>query len=513
VRHFLDHFFDVYQNGVFIYCCAIYCCYLLLTIFSYVSILADIRRNHLRKNLVLIQSQLTPGISIIAGAFNEELTIISNVRSLLTMNYPLYEVVIVNDGSTDNTMNSLVREFELTEVEFAYFPLLPSKPVQRIFKSENPACSNLLVIDKLNGGSKADAINAGINAASYSYFLNTDVDCILHKDTLVQMIQPFLDDEKRVIAVGATLRMVNSCQVESGVIVQMKAPREFLPAFQEIEYTRSFVLGKMGWNLINAIPNVSGGLGLFDKEIVIAAGGYDASSFGEDIDMIMRMSKYMCEQKQPYAIRYLPQTLCWTEGPSSLKVFKNQRIRWGRGLYQIISSYYKLILNPKYGRLGLIVLPYNFIFEFCAPVIEFVGILCYIYLITLHLVNWPYAIVLLLFVYTFSVCLTLLSIVWDQLVTRRYRLREVMRLCALTFIEPFVYHPLVMVFALWGYVKQFLKVTSHWGHMQRKGFAPATIPVPSLREAGPSLREAGPSLREAGLPAGRQVPSPIERLP
>lgn len=474
MRHFLDRFFTYYQNVVFVYCCIIYAIYSLLTLFSYLSILANIRKSKIRENLLLIKSSLTPGISIIAAAFNEELNILSNVRSLLTMNYPSFEVIIVNDGSTDRTLKKLIKEFELTEVEFAYHYFIPCKTVARIFKSKNAAFSNLLVIDKLNGGCKADAINAGLNAASCGYFLNTDVDCILDKDTLVQLIQPFMDDKKRVIATGATLRMANSCVIDSGVLVNAKVPRNLLALFQEIEYIRSFVLGKMGWNLVNSIPNVSGGLGLFDKEIVIKAGGYDAKSFGEDMDMLMRISKYMCDTKQEYAIRYIPQSLCWTEGPETLKIFKRQRLRWARGLYQIFSTYYKLLFNPKYKTLGMIVLPYNFIFEFCAPFIEFLGIICYIYLIASHLVNWPFAIILLVFVYSFSILITLLAIVWDQLIIRRYSLKEVFRLCLFAFLEPILYHPLVVIFSLWGYGNQLLKIKSNWGHMERKGFGNST---------------------------------------
>ncbi|MES2328258.1 MAG: glycosyltransferase [Bacteroidota bacterium] len=475
MRNFLNQFFTSYQNLVFIYCCAIYTVYAMLTFFSYLSIIANRRRNRIREKLVMIQSPLSPGISIITAAFNEEMTIIHNVRSLLNMNYPLFEVIIVNDGSTDQTLGKLVKEFQLTEVAFAYNYFIACTEVQQVYKSENPACSNLIVINKLNGGCKADAINAGINVSNYPYFLNTDVDCILDNDTLIQLIQPFVDDDKRVIATGATLRMANDCVIDSGVLVDAKVPTQWLPIFQEIEYIRSFVLGKMGWNLVNAIPNVSGGLGMFDKEIVVKAGGYDPTSFGEDMDMMMRMCKYMLETKQEYAIRYLPQSLCWTEGPSTMKVFKRQRIRWGRGLYQIFSSYYKLLFNPKYKMLGLVVLPYNFIFEFCAPFVECLGVLCYIYLIVFHLINWPFALVLLLFVYSFSILITLLAILWDQLVIRRYRIREVLKLCMFAFIEPIVYHPMVMIFALMGYANQFRKAKSHWGHMERKGFTQPKI--------------------------------------
>ena len=418
-----------------------------------------------------MESPLTPGISVIAGAYNEEVTIIDNVRSLLNLNYPRYEVIIVNDGSKDATLEKLITAFNLRQVEFAYHYFVKNQPVKGFYKSNDHAYSKLLVIDKENGGSKADAINAGINAAMYKYFLNTDVDCILSKDVLLKLIQPFLDDKKRVIATGATLRMANSCIVENGEMVKVRAPRKFLPLFQEIEYTRAYVLGKMGWNAINAIPNVSGGLGLFDREIVINVGGYHSASFAEDMDIVTRMCKYMCDIKEKYAIRYVPQTLCWTQGPATLKVFRRQRVRWGRGLYQIFSMYYKLLFNPKYRILGLIVFANSFIFELLAPIIEFLGIICYILLISTGLINWGNAVVLLIFVYSCSVLFTILAILWDQLVCRQYSSwKEVFMLCFAAFFEPFVYHPMVLIFALWGYTNQFFRSKHKWGSMERQGF-------------------------------------------
>jgi len=265
--------------------------------------------------------------------------------------------------------------------------------------------------------------------------------------------------------------MVNSCDVDEGLMIRVRPPVRFLPRFQEMEYIRAFVLGKMGWDLINAVPNVSGGLGMFDKEVAVKAGGYDSKSFGEDMDLITRMCCLMKDNKRKYSVKYVPITLCWTEGPTTLKVFGRQRTRWGRGIAQIMSIHRKVIFNPRYGRLGLIVFPYNFLFELCAPVIEFTGILFYIYLILTGQINWPFAIILLVFVYTYSVMITTLALLWDQITFKYYKTwGETIGLCLMAFIEPFVYHPLIMFFAIKGYF-YFVTGRKHvWGNMQRQGF-------------------------------------------
>jgi cellulose synthase/poly-beta-1,6-N-acetylglucosamine synthase-like glycosyltransferase len=468
--------------------------YALLAVLSLHGIIRFQRKNSYVDYTKLLQSPLAPGISIIAPAFNEAVTIISNVRSLLTLNYPRFEVIIVNDGSTDETLQKLVDEFELVQVDFAYNERIKSQPVKRLFKSTNSAYEKLVVIDKVNGKSKADASNAGINAAAYDYFLCTDVDCIIEKDTLLRMIKPFMDEEHkkikeigepcpecgyvhmvedsiRVIATGATLRIANSCEIDEGVITRVRPPEKWLPRFQEMEYLRAYVLGKVGWSVINCVPNVSGGLGLFDKEIAIKAGGYDSKSFAEDMDMVTRMCTYMIDNKLKYAIRYIPTTQCWTEGPPNMKVFSRQRTRWGRGLAEIITIHRKVIFNPHYRKLGLIVLPYNLFFEFLAPIIEFTGIIYYIYLIITGNINWHYALILLLFVYLYSVMITTLAVLWDQKTYQYYKTwREVIGLALMAFIEPFVYHPLIVFFALRGYYFFMIGKKHSWGNMQRQGF-------------------------------------------
>ncbi|SEV93066.1 Glycosyltransferase, catalytic subunit of cellulose synthase and poly-beta-1,6-N-acetylglucosamine synthase [Chitinophaga sp. YR573] len=498
----MELFKNFYEGFVFVYGCTMLFMYALLAVLSLRGIIKFQRKNSYVDYNKLLQSPLAPGISIIAPAFNEAVTIISNVRSLLTLNYPRFEVIIVNDGSTDETLQKLIDEFELVQVDFAYNERIKSQPVKRLFKSTNSAYDKLVVIDKINGKSKADASNAGINAAAHDYFLCTDVDCIIEKDTLLRMIKPFMDEEHkkikeigepcpecgyvhmvedsiRVIATGATLRIANSCEIDEGVITRVRPPEKWLPRFQEMEYLRAYVLGKVGWSVINCVPNVSGGLGLFDKEIAIKAGGYDSKSFAEDMDMVTRMCTYMIDNKLKYAIRYIPTTQCWTEGPPNMKVFSRQRTRWGRGLAEIITIHRKVIFNPHYRKLGLIVLPYNLFFEFLAPIIEFTGILYYIYLIITGNINWHYALILLLFVYLYSIMITTLAVLWDQKTYQYYKTwKEVIGLALMAFIEPFVYHPLIVFFALRGYYFFMIGKKHSWGNMQRQGFGkkkPANI--------------------------------------
>lgn len=469
--NFWEFLASFFENTVFVYGTGLLILYAVLALLSFLNIRLYLRKESYCDYSMIVASPLAPGISVIAPAFNEAVTIITNVRSLLTLDYPKFEIIIVNDGSTDDTLDKLINEFSLIKVEYAYDAKIGSKPIRGIYKSTNDAYAKLMVVDKENGKSKADASNAGINVCSYPYFLCTDVDCILHEATLQKLIKPIMDEEKyRVIATGATLRLSNSCEVDGGVITKIRAPRPFLSRFQEMEYIRAFVLGKMGWSYINAVPNVSGGLGLFDREIAVKAGGYDPASFGEDMELLLRMNRYSFENKIKSAVRYVPVTLCWTEGPSTLKIFMRQRTRWGRGLIQLMVAHRKMFFNSRYGIIGLLTYPYNFFFELMAPVVEALGVIYYIYIIITGQVNWSYAIILLVFVYTYSVMISTLAVLWDQLTFQYYKTwSDVVRVSAMVFIEMLFYHPLIVIFAIRGYYFYLTNRKHSWGNMQRQG--------------------------------------------
>lgn len=461
-----------YGHTIFIYSLGLIISYVILMWLAEISILRS-KRNNLEsyaKDLIK-RSPYTPGVSIVAPAYNEELTIVENVNSLLAQDYPLFEVIIVNDGSKDGTLQKLIDNFDLVEVPYAYVAQLKTKPYKRMFKSTRPEFSKLKVVDKENGGTKADAVNAGLNAASFPYFINTDVDCILAKDAIFQCILPLLDQEN-IIAVSGAMALSNGCKVEKGQIIEAYPPHRLIPLFQTLEYMRSFLIGKMGWSTINAMPNVSGGYGLFKTDVVISAGGYSPDSFAEDMDMLIRMVAYCCEAKLPYKVIQIPYTCCWTEGPGNLKVLSRQRIRWGRGLIQTFYNHRRIVGNRKYSRLGKITLPYLFIFEFLAPVIEFFGFFTFIFLAVIGAINWGYALIMFLAIYTFCVLLSIVVISFDYTVGGSYKtVKSYLWILMAALAEPFIYHPMVVFFSIRGYWNYLLGKKAVWGEMTRKGFA------------------------------------------
>lgn len=468
----LENLTYFFQYLVFFYATLIMLAYVFLTIMSNINIRRYKWKFTEKEDKILKESPYAPGISVIAPAYNEEKTIIANVNSMLTLDYPLFEVVIVNDGSKDRTLDLLIQEFELVETPFAYVERIRTKPFKRIFKSTNPKYDKLTVVDKENGGTKADASNAGINASVFPYFVCTDVDCILSRDALLKMIQPVLDSSVQVIAVGGTMRMANSCEIdENGVITRVKPPKRIIPCFQEIEYLRSYLIAKNGWSVINAVPNVSGGFGLFDKSVVIEAGGYDPISHAEDMDMLTRMVTYMRDFDKEYKVAYIPATTCWTEGPPNLSVLNRQRTRWGRGLLQFFIVHRKVLFNRKYGRVGMLTIPFIFFFEFLAPIIELLGLFMLIFFLLTNQVNFETAAVMLGYVYFLGITITSMSVILDLKTAKLYTtFKEYLKLIAFSFVEIVLYHPFVTFFSVKGYIDFLSRQKFEWGAMTRQGF-------------------------------------------
>ncbi|MDD3738808.1 MAG: glycosyltransferase [Lentimicrobiaceae bacterium] len=469
----MDVIVYIYQYAIFVYSIAITTAYLTLSVLGFIAIRKKKTNYTIKEEQLFTDSpEVAPGISIVAPAFNEEVIIIDNVTSLLNLDYPKFEVVVVNDGSKDRTLELLIERFELQEVSMHYTYKVRCRRVRRLFKSVNPEYDKLIVVDKENGGTKADAMNAGVNIIQYDYFINTDVDCLLARNTLKKVIMPVLDSNVPVIAVGATMRMVNGCEVEDGVITRVRPPNQFVPLFQETEYLRSYLVAKMGWSTVNAIPNVSGGFGLFNTQVVINTGGFDPLSHAEDMDMTIRMRAYMYDRGVKHKIDQIPETCCWTQGPPNIKILKRQRTRWGRGLMQIFILHGRYLFKRKYGKMGFLVLPYAFIFEFLAPIVEFTGILFLIYLLYSGQVNFNTFWLLMSFVYLIGITTSMITITYDFAVQRQYKtLKEYFKLMLFSALEAFLYHPFVVIFSLAGYIQYFTRKNFKWGAMTRQGFS------------------------------------------
>ena len=359
----LDFIYTFYGYVVFFYSLSLMISYVILMILAYRELFRNTQAVvDTYAQGIIAKSPYTPGVSILAPAYNEEKTIVENVYSLLAQNYPRFEVIIVNDGSKDSTLQKLIENFDLVPVDYSYVEYLQTKPFKQLYRSSNPAYARLKVVDKVNGGTKADPINTGLNVASYDYFVNTDVDCILSDDALYQCMLPIMHNNN-VIAVSGIMTMSNGCDVDAGVMKKIAPPKTIYALFQELEYLRSFFVGKMGWSAINAMSNVSGGFGLFNRKIVIKAGGYSADSLAEDMDVLLRITGYCCENSLPYRVIQINKICCRTEGPSTFAVLKRQRIRWGHGLIQTFYRHLSKVGNHTYNRVGLITLPYVLIFE------------------------------------------------------------------------------------------------------------------------------------------------------
>ena len=460
---------SIFVNMFFILTLFLSGSYLILGIFSAIALSKHLRKNSYVNYNSLVLSPLSPKVSIIAPAFNESKTIIDNVRTLLSLYYNNFEVILVNDGSTDNTFENIKEEYELTKVSYYFDYHIPCERIRGVYKSKNPSYNRLIVIDKKNGG-KADSLNAGINICQSSLFISIDADSIIETDSILKLVKPFLEEkDRKVIGAGGVIRIVNSCDVERGQIREIHLPGQMLPRLQVLEYTRAFLLGRMAWSRLDGLMLISGAMGIFDRETVIKGGGYSIKTVGEDMELVLRMRRRLAEEGVKYEVTYIPDPLCWTQVPSDVKSLYTQRTRWTRGLVESLWTHRKIFFNKIYGRLGLLGYPYWFFFEWLAPLIAFSGFIYSIYLVVTNSINWPFYLLLFLFVYTFAVSLSIWAILFEEITYHKYKKkRDILKLLVAALLEPFFY-PMHTYFAVRGNLEA-LRGKKGWGKVERKGF-------------------------------------------
>jgi cellulose synthase/poly-beta-1,6-N-acetylglucosamine synthase-like glycosyltransferase len=414
----------------------------------------------------LVTSGAAPPVALVVPAFNEERSCVESVRALLTLNYPEYEVLVVNDGSTDGTMDVLIAAFGLARATRLPSAELPTQPVRRLLRSAlHP---NLWVVDKENGG-KSDALNAGLNICRAPLFCTIDADSILEPDALLRATRPFLEDD-RMVAVGGIVRVVNGSTVDRGRVRTVRLSHRLLARLQVVEYLRAFLSARVAWSELNASLIVSGAFGLFRRDVVVEAGGYSTGTVGEDMELVVRLHRVCRDRGIVPRVVFVPDPVAWTECPETLAGLARQRNRWQRGLLESLAKHIRMFGNPRYGTVGLLAYPYFLLLEGLGPLIEIAGYVAFGITLVAGLWSPPFVASFLLLAVIVGIALSAAAVALEELTFRRYpRWMDLLRLFSAAVVENLGYRQLNQWWRLQGTIA-VLRGVRHWGAQQRRGF-------------------------------------------
>ncbi len=443
--------------------------YLIISLLAFQAVYRHLLRRNYGGYAQLIRSPLTPPISVIVPAYNEEVGIALTVSNLLHLDYMRYEVIVVNDGSQDRTFAELEHAFQLYPTEVEDVGSLPTRLVRQAYKSRTH--HNLTVVDKENGG-KSDALNAGLNFSLHPYFCSIDADVILEPDALQSVIQPIMESDRRVIAVGGIIRVANGCRVEKGRVVEVVMSLNPLVAFQVIEYFRAFLCGRTGFSRFNALMIISGAFGTFEKDPVIAIGGYRPGTVGEDMDLVTRLHSHMRLQGDTdYAIQFIPDPVCWTEVPSNITVLSRQRRRWQKGCLEVLGQHDEMFLNPRFGALGMFAYPFLLLFEGWGVIIELLGYVLFAWSWWVGAVSTDFALAFFAAAFFCGMVLSLTGVLLGEMTPRPYpKYRQWLALTLYACLENFGYRQLTSILRILGTWDYVFHIGS-WGRMERRGMA------------------------------------------
>jgi cellulose synthase/poly-beta-1,6-N-acetylglucosamine synthase-like glycosyltransferase len=437
--------------------------YIVLNLLSF-GVLRNYMENTSVDRLSQVFSGLEPPITILVPAYNEAANIVGSVRSLLQLNYPDYEIVVCNDGSTDDTLEILKREFQLVAYPETRQAAIATRPVRGYYRSH--LRPSLRVVDKENGG-RADALNAAMNIGQYPLICAIDADSILQRDSLYLVVQPFLMDPE-VVAAGGTIRVANGCEVRDGFLVNVGLPRNVLALFQIVEYLRAFLFGRVAWNSVNALLIISGAFGVFRRGIVVTAGGYDTVTLGEDMELTVRLHRMLRARGKPYRITFVPDPVCWTEVPQDLRTLGRQRARWHRGLSE--SLWWNRSVVRRGGAIGWIAFPYAVIFEWLAPIVELAGYLFMVAAWWLGVISVQAFVAFLLAAVGMGVLLSVTAMLLEEMSFHVYpKLRHFWMLLAVALVENLGFRQLTTIWRLQGLFQWLFRRKAVWGEMKRSG--------------------------------------------
>lgn len=411
-----------------------------------------------------------PPIAVLAPAFNEEVTIVESVNSLLALHYPEFEVIVINDGSKDGTLQRLIDHFGVVSVDRYHDLTVAHQPIRGLYA--NPRLPRLLVVDKENGG-KSDALNAGINVARAPLFCSIDADSLLESDALLRTVRPFVEEPDKMVAVGGTIRLANGSRIASGRVENVRLPHNFLALVQIVEYLRAFLMARLALSRMQALTVISGAFGLFRRRLALEVGGYSHETVGEDMELVIKLHRHMRDLKRPYRIEFIPDPVCWTEAPEDLAVLGRQRARWQRGTLETFAKHKDMLFNPRYGRIGFIGFGQVLVVDVLGPLVEVAGYILVPLLWAVGLLSIEYLLAFLAITFTFGIFISVATLILEEVELRRFPLASDLAILTLvSVLENFGYRQLSNFWRLRG-MWQYLRKQKGWGQMTRKGFQTA----------------------------------------
>jgi len=444
--------------------------YVVFTALAWDEVTRHLRRRRYAAGEAAFSSPLTPGISLLLPAFNEEAGIVESVRSLLALRYPRLEVIVVNDGSGDATLERLRDAFDLAPVRKALRGAVATKPVVGTYVSRRHP--ELVVIDKENGG-KADALNAGVDIARHEFVCAIDADALIEERALLQVALPILEDPELVAATGGIVRIANGCTIDHGRVVEVHLPRSRLATLQVVEYFRAFLIGRVGWSRLNALLIISGAFGLFRRSLVEEVGGWWTGTVGEDVELVVRLHRRLRERAEEYRIAFVPDPVCWTEAPEDLRTLGRQRRRWHRGLAQTLWRHKRVLFNPRHGALGMLAFPYFVVFELLGPLIEILGPPLTIFFWATGRLSTLFLVAFLLVSVLLGILLSIAALALEEFSFRRHpRTSEVARLILYAVVENLGYRQLNDLWRAMAFI-DLARRRHAWGEQRRRGIGRA----------------------------------------
>ncbi|MCX7974896.1 MAG: glycosyltransferase [Candidatus Aminicenantes bacterium] len=439
--------------------------YSILLFSSLIGVIKHLKRIKYSAFKELLFSPEAPPVSILVPAYNESEVILRTVNSVLALRYPLYEVIIINDGSTDGTLEKLINYYHLRKIDYVYRPFIKTAPIRGLYY--NPHLPHLVLVDKVKSG-KADSLNCGLNISRFPYICTVDADSILESEALLRLMAQVVESVDPVIACGGVVRVLNGLKLKNASTLEIELPRKPIVLFQIVEYLRAFLFGRVGWDMANSILILSGTFSLFHRSAVLAAGGYNVRHVSEDMELVLKLHCWARENKKRYRIKFISDPVCWSEVPETWTMLGRQRRRWHLGLIQNLFDHRKMLFNPKYGHLGLVVMPYYLFFEMLGPIVELLGYIFVPLSFIFGLLSFKFFFLFLILAIFYGIFLSTTSIFLEEITYKRYpKWKHLFKLLIFGALENFGYRQINAFWRCQAWLR-FLMGEKRWEYVEKK---------------------------------------------